>query len=224
MTGARIVHDTLEDLEPTHVEGFGLDYARMLREWARNLDKHAEALAGPERKRVWRLYLCAARRGFVSGFTSIFQVVAHWPKGPAEPTPSCCHREGVAAPASRRCRTAAPLAEPGFAETAESGCCKGGRAAPSPPLPLSDRSVDAIAKGRAARHVTSETRIEGTPYVVCDTAATSTARGASGLKLPQRSPLHRSALGSRGNARGGDRPLTQRVTRSQLVGNAGSAT
>jgi len=66
-------------LEPTHVEGFRLDYARTLREWARNLDEHAqraEALAGPERMRVWRLYLCAARRGFESGFTSIFQVVA----------------------------------------------------------------------------------------------------------------------------------------------------
>jgi hypothetical protein len=30
--------------------------------------------------RVWRLYLRAARRGFESGFTSIFQVVAHRPR------------------------------------------------------------------------------------------------------------------------------------------------
>jgi cyclopropane-fatty-acyl-phospholipid synthase len=70
-------------LEPTHVEGFRLDYVRTLREWARNLDEHAErarALAGPERMRVWRLYLRAARRGFESGFTSIFQVVAHRPR------------------------------------------------------------------------------------------------------------------------------------------------
>jgi cyclopropane-fatty-acyl-phospholipid synthase len=70
-------------LEPTHVEGFPLDYTRTLREWARNLDQHAdraEALSGPERMRVWRLYLHAARRGFENGFTSIFQVVAHQPQ------------------------------------------------------------------------------------------------------------------------------------------------
>ena len=34
----------------------------------------ATRLAGPERLRVWRLYLRAARRGFESGFTSIYQV------------------------------------------------------------------------------------------------------------------------------------------------------
>jgi cyclopropane-fatty-acyl-phospholipid synthase len=66
-------------LEPTHVEGFRLDYARTLREWARNLDEqseHAQALVGPERLRVWQLYLRAARRGFEKRFTSIFQVLA----------------------------------------------------------------------------------------------------------------------------------------------------
>ena len=70
-------------LEPTHVEGFPLDYTRTLREWARNLDQHADraqALSGPERMRVWRLYLHAARRGFENGFTSIFQIVAHQPQ------------------------------------------------------------------------------------------------------------------------------------------------
>jgi cyclopropane-fatty-acyl-phospholipid synthase len=38
-----------------------------------NLEE-ATRLAGPERIRVWRLYLRAARRGFQSGFTSIYQV------------------------------------------------------------------------------------------------------------------------------------------------------
>ncbi len=60
-----------------HVEGFASDYAETLRHWARNLDDRlpeAERLAGPERLRVWRLYLRAARRGFESGFTSIYQV------------------------------------------------------------------------------------------------------------------------------------------------------
>jgi cyclopropane-fatty-acyl-phospholipid synthase len=69
-------------LEPTHVESFRPDYVRTLREWARNLDEHAvraEALVGPERMRVWRLYVRAARRGFATGFTSIFQIVAHHP-------------------------------------------------------------------------------------------------------------------------------------------------
>jgi cyclopropane-fatty-acyl-phospholipid synthase len=69
-------------LEPTHVEGFRADYVRTLLEWARNLDEHAdraEALAGAERMRIWRLYVRAARRGFENGFTSVFQVVAHRP-------------------------------------------------------------------------------------------------------------------------------------------------
>jgi cyclopropane-fatty-acyl-phospholipid synthase len=66
-------------LEPTHVEGFRLDYARTLGEWARNIDEQAEralALIGPERLRVWRLYVRAARRGFERGFISVFQVMA----------------------------------------------------------------------------------------------------------------------------------------------------
>ena len=42
--------------------------------------ERAESLAGPERMRVWRLYLRAARRGFENGFTSIFQIVAHRPR------------------------------------------------------------------------------------------------------------------------------------------------
>ena len=43
------------------------------------LDEHHEEamrLAGPERVRVWRLYLRAARNGFETGFTSIYQVRA----------------------------------------------------------------------------------------------------------------------------------------------------
>jgi cyclopropane-fatty-acyl-phospholipid synthase len=63
----------------THtVEGFREDYAETLRHWARRLDDsldEAIRLAGEERVRVWRLYLRAARKGFESGFTSIFQVL-----------------------------------------------------------------------------------------------------------------------------------------------------
>ncbi|MDP1849341.1 MAG: cyclopropane-fatty-acyl-phospholipid synthase family protein [Solirubrobacteraceae bacterium] len=60
-----------------HVEGYAEHYARTLAHWAARLDEHAaagERLAGPERMRIWRLYLRAARSGFQTGFTSIYQV------------------------------------------------------------------------------------------------------------------------------------------------------
>ena len=59
-----------------HVEGFPADYSMTLRHWAERLDARLEdavRLAGPERTRVWRLYLRAARNGFDTGFTSIYQ-------------------------------------------------------------------------------------------------------------------------------------------------------
>jgi cyclopropane-fatty-acyl-phospholipid synthase len=59
-----------------HVEEFGADYAETLGHWIRRLDENLDEairLAGPERVRVWRLYLRAARNGFESGFTSIYQ-------------------------------------------------------------------------------------------------------------------------------------------------------
>jgi cyclopropane-fatty-acyl-phospholipid synthase len=69
-------------LRTTHVEGFAADYSRTLAEWTRRLDERldeAEQLAGPERTRIWRLYLRAARRGFDVGFTSVYQVLAYRP-------------------------------------------------------------------------------------------------------------------------------------------------
>jgi cyclopropane-fatty-acyl-phospholipid synthase len=62
--------------EVLHVEGFREDYAETLRHWARRLDDNideARRLAGDERIRVWRLYLRAARNGFETHFTSIYQ-------------------------------------------------------------------------------------------------------------------------------------------------------
>jgi cyclopropane-fatty-acyl-phospholipid synthase len=59
-----------------HVEGFPQDYAQTLRHWARRLDENIErarTLAGSERVRVWRLYLRAARNGFDTAFTSVYQ-------------------------------------------------------------------------------------------------------------------------------------------------------
>jgi len=61
-----------------HAEGFADDYAETLRHWARRLDDRlteAVGLAGAERVRVWRLYLRAARHGFETGFTSVYQVL-----------------------------------------------------------------------------------------------------------------------------------------------------
>ena len=63
-----------------HVEGLGDDYVQTLGHWLRGLEDHleeADRLAGAERVRIWRLYLRAARNGFQSGFTSIYQVLCH---------------------------------------------------------------------------------------------------------------------------------------------------
>jgi len=60
-----------------HVEGFAADYAETTRLWAERYDarfEEAVRIAGPERARVWRLYLHAARQGFLTGFESVYQV------------------------------------------------------------------------------------------------------------------------------------------------------
>jgi cyclopropane-fatty-acyl-phospholipid synthase len=68
--------------ETDHVEGLREHYAETLRHWSRRLDDNLEEatrLAGEERVRVWRLYLRAARRGFETGFTSVYQVRCRLP-------------------------------------------------------------------------------------------------------------------------------------------------
>jgi cyclopropane-fatty-acyl-phospholipid synthase len=65
-------------IEPLHVEALRDDYAQTLTHWIERLDanlEQAQRLAGAERVRVWRLYLRAARNGFQTGFTSIFQIL-----------------------------------------------------------------------------------------------------------------------------------------------------
>ncbi|QEC47590.1 class I SAM-dependent methyltransferase [Baekduia soli] len=69
-------------LEVTHAEGFRDDYAETLSHWSDNFDSNLQRaieLGGEERVRVFRLYLRTARRGFETGFLSIFQVVARKP-------------------------------------------------------------------------------------------------------------------------------------------------
>jgi len=64
------------------VEGFSEDYARTLRDWTARLDerlREAERLAGIERTRIWRLYLRAARYGFDTSITAVYQVRARRP-------------------------------------------------------------------------------------------------------------------------------------------------
>jgi cyclopropane-fatty-acyl-phospholipid synthase len=75
-------------LHTEHVEGFQRDYAQTLRHWHDRLDAHleeAERLAGPERLRVWRLYLRAARHGFDVGYTKVYQALARRPAVTSEP-------------------------------------------------------------------------------------------------------------------------------------------
>jgi len=70
-----------------HVEGLHGNYEVTLAHWAQGLDENLDEairLAGPERVRVWRLYLRTARRGFESGFISVYQVRATRPGAPAE--------------------------------------------------------------------------------------------------------------------------------------------
>jgi cyclopropane-fatty-acyl-phospholipid synthase len=62
-----------------HVEGFAQDYYDTLTEWIKRLDENldrAVQLAGPERVRVWRLYLRSARNIFKTQFVSVYQVLA----------------------------------------------------------------------------------------------------------------------------------------------------
>ncbi|MGH2858181.1 MAG: class I SAM-dependent methyltransferase [Solirubrobacteraceae bacterium] len=65
-----------------HVEGLAEDYARTLGHWIESFEarwEDAVRLAGIERARVWRVYLRAARSGFVTGWASIYQVLASRP-------------------------------------------------------------------------------------------------------------------------------------------------
>jgi cyclopropane-fatty-acyl-phospholipid synthase len=65
-----------------HVEGLSEDYARTLTYWIERYESRydeAVRLAGAERARVWRLFLHAARQGFVTRWASIYQVLADRP-------------------------------------------------------------------------------------------------------------------------------------------------
>jgi cyclopropane fatty-acyl-phospholipid synthase-like methyltransferase len=68
--------------ETLHVEDLHTDYAETLRHWTQRLDERleeAERLVGPERLRVWRLYLRSARNGFETAQIAIYQVLCSRP-------------------------------------------------------------------------------------------------------------------------------------------------
>jgi cyclopropane-fatty-acyl-phospholipid synthase len=70
-------------IENHHVEGLAADYAETLRHWAERFDARMDdaiRLGGRERARVWRLYLRAARNGFLGGFTGVYQVLGRKPE------------------------------------------------------------------------------------------------------------------------------------------------
>jgi cyclopropane-fatty-acyl-phospholipid synthase len=65
-----------------HVEGLPQDYAETLKYWIASFEERYEdavRLAGIERARVWKIYLRAARQGFLTGWASVYQVLADKP-------------------------------------------------------------------------------------------------------------------------------------------------
>jgi len=68
--------------EPLNVENLHTDYAETLRHWTVRFEEHlaeAEALAGTERTRVWRLYLRAARNAFETAQNAVYQLLCSAP-------------------------------------------------------------------------------------------------------------------------------------------------
>jgi cyclopropane-fatty-acyl-phospholipid synthase len=68
--------------EPLHVEDLHTDYAETLRHWTVRFEDRlaeAEALAGTERVRVWRLYLRAARNAFETAQNAVYQLLCSAP-------------------------------------------------------------------------------------------------------------------------------------------------
>src|SRR5581483_963817 len=67
-----------QGFEVRDVESLREHYALTLRAWVRNLEANwdeAQALVGPRRARIWRLYMAACVRNFEAGRTAIHQVL-----------------------------------------------------------------------------------------------------------------------------------------------------
>jgi cyclopropane-fatty-acyl-phospholipid synthase len=88
--------------EALNVENLHTDYAETLRHWTARFEDRlpeAERLAGPERVRVWRLYLRAARNSFEVANNAVYQLLCSRPltEGPSASPTGARH-----APARRR--------------------------------------------------------------------------------------------------------------------------
>jgi cyclopropane-fatty-acyl-phospholipid synthase len=90
------------DLEVRDLESLREHYALTLQRWLANLDAKRDAAvqaAGPERERIWRLYMTGAASAFEYGELSVFQTLAARP-GASHRLPLT--RRGVRLPAAPR--------------------------------------------------------------------------------------------------------------------------
>jgi cyclopropane-fatty-acyl-phospholipid synthase len=72
------------------VEALREHYALTLRHWVANLESSREraiAEVGPERERVWRLYMTASALAFERGDVSIHQILMAMPGEESHPLP-----------------------------------------------------------------------------------------------------------------------------------------
>ena len=158
-------------------------------------------LAGPERVRVWRLYLRAARHGFETGFTSIYQVVA---ERVAESPPRQCGRCDATA-----CPSQSPASSTADREPA---------ARASGSLPWSSAAVDSRLLERlqprppgrdscTRRHLIPTSQVRPPPAPIWSWLSLPSTRPAHAAldSTSRRSSLHfrRAAARRRGGAVGG---------------------
>jgi len=67
-----------QGFEIRHEENLREHYAMTLRDWCRNLDEHwdeAVAEVGPQKARVWRLYMAGCRLGFEQNMVQLHQIL-----------------------------------------------------------------------------------------------------------------------------------------------------
>jgi cyclopropane-fatty-acyl-phospholipid synthase len=76
---------TRAGFEIRDLESLREHYVLTLRRWSANLNAHQEAAVragGPERERIWRLYMAGAAQAFQDGEISVFQTLALRPGAP----------------------------------------------------------------------------------------------------------------------------------------------
>jgi cyclopropane-fatty-acyl-phospholipid synthase len=80
---SRVIYEVAKaGLETVDIEDLRPHYARTLQHWVRRLEANAEAavaVAGPERYRIWRIYMAGMAVAFDRGWLSIDQVLAYKP-------------------------------------------------------------------------------------------------------------------------------------------------